>query len=417
MATRQSPRISCINWLDEGPLAPHGQAYKQYLIDRACAASTFGNCLGGVAHFVQWLGQRRIRVRRIDETVVGEFLDEHLPRCSCAEPVQRDRRNCSAALGHLLVVLRAQGAIAAPASSATLVDEELRRYDEHMNHVHGLAPKTRSGALRIAGRLLLQRFGGGAVDISAIKADHVRRFFAQQAELYSKPASAAAVVAALRSYFRYRTTCGDQVGGLTAVITNPVHWKLSSLPRALKPDEADRLLQFFMTVRRSPKLGYAIARCALDMGLRAGEIARLMIGDVDWQAGTVTLRGTKSLRQDILPLPMETGQALADYLQHERPRSSNPAIFVRCLGGRDQPITSMAIQKLIKRAGRRIGLINFSAHALRHTLACRLVENGSSLKEVADVLRHRSLETTRIYAKLDTPKLSTVPLPWPGSGS
>ena len=160
MATRQSPRISCINWLDEGPLAPHGQAYKQYLIDRACAASTFGNCLGGVAHFVQWLGQRRIRVRRIDETVVGEFLDEHLPRCSCAEPVQRDRRNCSAALGHLLVVLRAQGAIAAPASSATLVAEELRRYDEHMNHVHGLAPKTRSGALRIAGRLLLQRCGG-----------------------------------------------------------------------------------------------------------------------------------------------------------------------------------------------------------------------------------------------------------------
>ena len=80
MATRQSPRISCINWLDEGPLAPHGQAYKQYLIDRACAANTFGNCLGGVAHFVQWLGQRRIRVRRIDEAVVAEFLNEHLPR-------------------------------------------------------------------------------------------------------------------------------------------------------------------------------------------------------------------------------------------------------------------------------------------------------------------------------------------------
>ena len=80
MGNVQSPRISCINWLDEGPLAPHGQAYKQYLIDRACAASTFGNCLGGVAHFVQWLGQRRIRVRRIDETVVAEFLNQHLPR-------------------------------------------------------------------------------------------------------------------------------------------------------------------------------------------------------------------------------------------------------------------------------------------------------------------------------------------------
>ena len=109
MATVQPPRISCINWLDEGSLAPHGQAYKQYLVDRACAASTFGNCLGGVAHFVQWLVQRRLRVRRIDEAVVAEFLDEHLSSCTCAPPVQRDRRNCSTALGHLLAVLRAQG--------------------------------------------------------------------------------------------------------------------------------------------------------------------------------------------------------------------------------------------------------------------------------------------------------------------
>jgi len=294
---------------------------------------------------------------------------------------------------------------------------ELHRFDEHLRDVRGLSTGTRHQRASIVGRLLQRKFADRPIDIARLRPEDIRRFLADQLDVRRTPSNASRLASAVRSYFRYRTTCGDQVGGLTAVITNPVHWKLSSLPRALKPDEADRLLQFFMTVRRSPKLGYAIARCALDMGLRAGEIARLMIGDVDWQAGTVTLRGTKSLRQDILPLPMETGQALADYLQHERPRSSNPAIFVRCLGGRDQPITSMAIQKLIKRAGRRNGLINFSAHALRHTLACRLVENGSSLKEVADVLRHRSLETTRIYAKLDTPKLSTVPLPWPGSGS
>ena len=312
--------------------------------------------------------------------------------------------------------------LAAPSMrpSATFAGDlaaELHRFDEHLRDVRGLSTGTRHQRASIVGRLLQRKFADRPIDIARLRPEDVRRFLADQLDVRRTPSNASRLASALRSYFRYRTTCGDQVGGLTAVITNPVHWKLSSLPRALKPDEADRLLQFFMTVRRSPKLGYAIARCALDMGLRAGEIARLMIGDVDWQAGTVTLRGTKSLRQDILPLPMETGQALADYLQHERPRSSNPAIFVRCLGGRDQPITSMAIQKLIKRAGRRIGLINFSAHALRHTLACRLVDNGSSLKEVADVLRHRSLETTRIYAKLDTPKLSTVPLPWPGSGS
>jgi hypothetical protein len=97
--------------------------------------------------------------------------------------------------------------------------------------------------------------------------------------------------------------------------------------------------------------------------------------------------------------------------------SGHPAIFVRQVAGRDQPITSSAIQKVIKRACCRIGLPHHSAHALRHTLACRLVENGSTLKEVADVLRHRSLNTTLIYAKLDTAKLAAVALPWPGSQS
>lgn len=297
------------------------------------------------------------------------------------------------------------------------VAEELRRYDEHLRDVRGLSTGTRRHRALIVGRLLRRKFADRPIDIAKLRPEDIRRFLADQLEVRQTPSNASQLASALRSYFRYRTTCGDQVSGLTAVITNPVHWKLASLPRALKPDEADRLLQSFKTVRRSPKRGYAIVRCALDMGLRAGEIARLMISDIDWHVGTVTLRGTKSLRQDILPLPMETGQALADYLQYERPHTSNPALFVRSLGGRDQPITSMAIQKLIKHAGRRIGLTHFSAHALRHTLACRLVENGSSLKEVADVLRHRSLNTTLIYAKLDTPKLSTVPLPWPGSAS
>jgi len=193
-----------------------------------------------------------------------------------------------------------------------------------------------------------------------------------------------------------------------------VQWKLASLPRALTPNQVQRLLGTFPH-GRWPKRGYAIVRCALDMGLRAGEIAKLSIGDIDWREGTITLRDTKSRRQDILPLPEATGQALAAYLQHERPATANPAVFVRRCGLRDVRLTTDAVQKVIRRACRRGGLPEFGSHVLRHTLACRLVENGSSLKEVADVLRHRSLETTRIYAKLDTPHLIGVALPWPGS--
>ena len=148
-----------------------------------------------------------------------------------------------------------------------------------------------------------------------------------------------------------------------------------------------------------------------------GANAGLKIGDIDWRAGTVTLKGTKTLRQDILPLPLETGLALADYLQHERPLSTSPSLFVMHRGDHDRGMTADDARGVIKWAYRRIGLKHTRSHALRHAFACRLVERGSSLKEVADLLRHRSLNSTLIYAKLDTPKLAAVALPWPGSAA
>lgn len=296
------------------------------------------------------------------------------------------------------------------------IADELRRYDDYLRDVRGLAAGTRRGRCRVIACLLRQEFAGRTIDMGKLRPDDVRRFLARQLDTRQSHSHAAQLASALRSYFGYRTIRGELVGKLTAVISSPVQWKLATLPRALKPEEVERLLGAFTTVRW-PKRGYAIVRCALDMGLRAGEIAHLAIGDIDWRNGTVTLKSTKSRRQDTLPLPVETGQALADYLQHERPSTGNPAIFVRRCGSHDLPITSAAVQKVISRACRRIGLLHAGAHALRHTLACRLVENGGSLKEVADVLRHRSLETTRIYAKLDTPKLACVALPWPGSRS
>ena len=297
----------------------------------------------------------------------------------------------------------------------THIADELRRYDEHLRDVSGLADGTRKGRLRVAGLLLQEIFKKRAIEIARLRPEDIRRFLAAHTGAPLSSSHTSHMATSLRSYLRYRATCGDEVGKLTAVILNPVHWKLASLPRALKPEEAERLLGTLATARRWPKRGYAIVRCALDMGLRVGEIAHLTLDDIDWRAGTVTLKGTKSLRRDVLPLPLATGEALADYLQHERPATCHTALFIRHLAGKDRQITSAAIQKLIKRALRRIGLPHSSAHALRHTVACRLVENGSSLKEVADLLRHRSLNSTQIYAKLDISKLTGVALPWPGS--
>jgi integrase len=304
-------------------------------------------------------------------------------------------------------------------SSAETTDpiaDELRRYDDHLRDVRGLAAGTRRDRCRIVAQLLRKKFAGGFINMAKLRPVDVRRFIARQLQDSHSHSVASQLASALRSYLRYRTICGDSVAGVIAVISSPVQWRLASLPRALKPDEVQRLLGALPNGRWRRR-GYAIVRCALDMGLRAGEIANLLIGDIDWREGTVTLKDTKSRRQDILPLPMATGQALADYLQHERPATPSPAIFVRRRDSRDIPITTDAVQKVIRRACRRVGLPDSGSHVLRHTLACRLVESGGSLKEVADVLRHRSLETTRIYAKLDTPNLTGVALPWPGSES
>ena len=295
------------------------------------------------------------------------------------------------------------------------ITEELRHYDEHLRDVRGLAACTRSSRLRIIGWLLEGKFKRREIVIARMRPDDIRQFLARRLAKKQSASYVSQHATALRSYLRYRATCGDPVGKLAAVVANPVHWRLATLPKALNVEDANRLLNSAATARKTPKRAYAIVRLALDLGLRSGEIANLNLADIDWQAGTLTLYGTKSQRQDVVPLPYQTGKSLADYIEHERPAIRHPAVFVRQVAGRTTPITSLAVQKVIKRSCRRIGLPDVSAHALRHTVACRLVERGSSLKEVADLLRHRSLNTTLIYAKLDTPKLAAVALPWPGS--
>lgn len=415
MGNIQSSQFNRIDWLAKSPFAPHIDAYKQYLTDRGYAATTFSNCMRSIAHFAQWSHSRRLRVLRIDESVVAEFLNRHLPECRCAGPICRDRRSLSAALGHLLVVLRARGIVVPPAVRSTPVDEELVRYDTYMDHVRGLAPKTRSIALRIVSRLLISRFGDDAIDVAAITPDHVRRFFAEQAKLYSKPATAGTVVATLRGYFRYRASLGKVVHGLIGALAYPANWQLSSLPKSLTDEEVEQLVGSLGRPGRSMRRADAIVRCALDLGLRSGEVARIGLDDINWRAGTVTLRHAKGRREDVLPLPVATGKAIAAYLQDERPKTSNRAVFVRHVAPRDVPVGPDLIRKTIRQAFARAGLPYTRSHLLRHTMANRLLAGGSSLKEVADVLRHRSLNTTMIYAKLDSRKLIEVALPWPGS--
>lgn len=327
----------------------------------------------------------------------------------------RHPREAHAALMPLLAILRQRGVIADLPTPSGPIAEELSHYDAYMLDTRGLASNTRSGRLRIIERLLLHKFAGNSIDLHELQPQDIRRFVAEQLELRNTISNAVTINAALRGYLRWRGTCGDSVHALLGVIASPANWAHASLPRALQSREVSLVLNAFTPALRSPKRGYAIVRLALDLGLRCIEINRLLLDDIDWQHGTLTLRRTKSLRQDVLPLPVTTGRALEDYLQHERPLTSNRSLFVRCLAPHDEPVSVHAIRRVIRDAFSRAGIPHGRAHALRHTLACQLVNSGSSIKEVADVLRHRSLNTSLIYAKTDRTGLAEVALPWPGS--
>lgn len=405
------------SWLFESQLAPFVDAFMLHLFDCRYASNTIDNYLAGLTHFAHWLTESPIDVKTIDERLIQHFLDDHLPNCCCEQPAFSNAKDLHAALGHLLRILRTHAIIPDTSVSQTPVDEELRRFDDHMNHVRGLAAKTRKHYLSIVRRLLLAQFADRDVMIAAIKPDQIRQFVASQSARCTVPASISAPVSALRSYFRYRATLGDAVHHLIGVTSFPANWQQASLPKTLTKSEIKRLLGALLPDGPAALRTAAIVHCALDLGLRSSEVAYLGLDDIDWSAATITLRGTKGRREDVMPLPAATGQAIANYLKYERPPTSNRAVFVRNIAPRDQPVGPDLIRKSIRQAYERAGLPYTRSHLLRHTMASRLLESGSPLKEVADVLRHRSLNTTLVYAKLDSKNLTAVALPWPGSVS
>jgi integrase/recombinase XerC len=400
--------------VDDPAQQPYADAFDRYLIERGYAHNTVRAYLGYASHFLRWTQRSALDLRRVDEPVVAQFLDDHLPHCNCGWPTRGDRREAHAALHHLVVVLRTLGVVAPRTVMATPVDEELRRFDEYMERVRGLAPKTRGAMLRIVRELLWRRFRDRPVVFSALTPEYVRRCFARLTERCHAPLSMGAVVSALRGYFRFRASCGDAVHGLIGVLSYPANWEQAALPKTLTDEEVERLLGSLHSPSPAMRQVAAIVRCAVDLGLRSGEIAALTLDDIDWEAGTLTLRKTKSRREQVLPLPEPTGRAIAAYLQYERPKSPHREVFVRRIAPNDEAIGPDLVRKTIRQAYERAGLPYTRSHLLRHTIARRLLDGGSSLKEVADVLRHRSLNTTRIYAKLDGRNLRSVALPWPG---
>ena len=222
---------------------------------------------------------------------------------------------------------------------------------------------------------------------------------------------------AIGCYLRFRSVSGDRVAQLLAAIPRAAHWRLASLPEVLSEAEIEQFLRSFSPSVPSYRRAYAMARCLADLGLRCSEVIKLRLEDIDWHEGTIRLVGTKTRRADILPLPAATGGAIAAYLRDERPVTLNRAIFVRHVAPYDTPIEKGVVRRAVREAYRRCGWTRSKVHILRHSVASRLLRAGTPMKDIADILRHRSLDTSAIYAKVDLNKLAAVALPWPGSAS
>jgi site-specific recombinase XerD len=147
------------------------------------------------------------------------------------------------------------------------------------------------------------------------------------------------------------------------------------------------------------------------LGLRAGEVAALELDDVDWRAGEMVIRG-KGRRLDRLPLPADAGEVIVDYLRHERPPTKSRNVFILAVAPRIG-ISAKTVSGVMRCACERVGLAPIGPHRLRHTTATEMLRGGASLGEVGQVLRHRQMTTTSIYAKVDLGSLAMLARPWP----
>ena len=394
-------------------LGPYVAQYCGYLRDRRYAAQTRHIYLGCIAHFAHWLAAERFGPEGADEHAGRRFIGGHLPHCDCPPPVRRKPHEIRAALSHLHRVLRACGALPALPGCAGPIGSELTAFDRHMDAVRGLAASTRRQRVQVVGRFLAERFGSGPLALADVTAADLSRFVLGSGKRRSA-GTIRVMAGALRCYLRFRGLAGDPVGALAGTIPTAAHWRLAGLPDVFSQAQIDQLLGSFDETVPSCKRAYAMVRCLADLGLRAGEVARLRLDDLDWRAGTLRVAQGKSRRTDVLPLPVETGRAIADYLRAERPQTTSRAVFVRHVAPYDEPLKRGVVRRAVLEAYRRCGWTHTRVHTLRHSVASRLLRQGTPLKEIADVLRHRSLDTSAIYAKVDDVRLAAVALPWPG---
>jgi site-specific recombinase XerD len=367
--------------------------------------------LCSIARLGDWMTKKRLGVIDLDEPRVDDFLVVERRR-------GRRRRGGRVTLLHLLAYLRDAEVVPMPRpvrddSFGTAV---IARYEEHLRRERGLATSTITRYRRFVREFVAERLDDPKARAIALGADEVRAFLLKRVPRM-RPKCAQLMAAALRSFLRFLFVRGETRGDLALAIPMVRQERLVSVPRHLPAEDVERLLAACdlssITGRRDHALLLLLAR----LGLRAGEIIALQLGDVRWREGEIVVRG-KGQVHDRLPLLPDVGEALAIYIQKDRPAGASRHVFI-CRKAPHRGFSHpSSVTTIVMRALGRAGLTppTRGAHLLRHSLATTMMRRGASFAEIGQVLRHRSPNTTEIYAKVDLAALADVARPWPGAG-
>ena len=401
---------STLDRLQSGPLAQYLPSIAAALHQEQYPPETIRRYVRVADGLGRWLSKHGLSVAETDDAILARY------RAGTGRRQKGQLRAAGRGLAKVLALLRRQHGVGEPAPVADTECETLAAaFDSHLQHVAGLMRGTRSQYLRHATLFLKAVFSAAPFDVTMVTPQVITDFVREQAAKL-KPSSCAAPATSMRVFLRFLVTYRGLPAGVVGAVPTIRQWKLASFPKHLSVEEVDRTLATCDEQSPVGKRDRGILLLLIRLALRAGEVGRLRLSDVDWREGEARIHSPKSARERKLPLPSDVGQALAEYLQNGRPRSAQPFLFLRTrapFGPINGPSTVSCIAKRhLELAG--ISIRGLSAHSFRHTAATRMVRRGVGFKQVADVLGHRLLETTNIYAKLDEDSLHRVALPWPG---
>lgn len=372
--------------------------------------ATIRTKLWTVGYLARWMETRELAVVDLDERRVDE----------CTDARRRTGRTCRGwplTMLQLLEVIRSAGGAPRPEpiceeSPATVLME---RYEAYLRRERGLAETTIVGYRPFVREFIADCLGDGSARPSVLSSRDVDEFLLARVRKMA-PKRGLLMGSALRSFLRFLFLRAETEVDLALAVPMVRQWRLSTVPRHLPADDVERLLRACDSSSATGRRNHAILLLLARLGLRASEIVSLELGDLRWREGEIVVRG-KGESHDRLPLLADVGEALALYLTKDRPTCASRRVFL-CMRAPYRGLSHpSSVSTIVARTLARAGIVSPSrgAHLLRHSLATTMVRHGASLTEIGEVLRHRSPNSTEIYAKLDFGALRDVALPWPVS--